>query len=422
MTSLGPVWGLGTVCGWALWTFLIGLTSRDFFLILLPAECLLFAAVVYRGVERWRAVLRENLLRVERLEEEANSLTQEEKRLRDLAEAGEERLQRYQKLRQLANRLALVLPLEELLEALTVSTGPLVPSADLILLYLVNPEGLHLELRKVWRRIGTATVKAKRGDLFDHWVMKQGQALLVEQVGHDFRFAEASVDLDGRSLGSVLAVPLATKNQLLGVLRFESPRSHGLSTDDLRMAGIVGDMAALAIENGNLYGQMAHLAMTDDLTGLLVKEYFMKRLEDEITAARREAKALSVLLIDIDHFKVYNDSFGHSAGDKLLRQIGQTLSHLTNSGNLAGRFGGEEFVCLLCHCGLETAIRRAEGIRARIEATPVELRRTLAHATVSLGVATFPQDGLTSIELLRAADRRLYLSKQGGRNRVCGSG
>lgn len=385
-------------------------------------ECLVFAAAVHFGFERWQEAARENAVRVDRMEEEVNSLTEEEKHLEEMKEAHEERLMRYQKLRRLTNRLNLVLPLEELMEVLASSAGELIPRTDRVLLYQVNPKGLHLELKRVWHRAGPLPVKAKKGDLFDHWVLKNGQPLLVEQVGHDFRFSDPPADLAGRPVGAVLAVPLSTPNRLLGVLRLESVAAHGLGMEDLRMASIVGDLAALAIENGNLYGQMAHLAMTDDLTGLFVKNYLLKRLEDEISAARREGRPISVLLIDIDHFKGYNDSFGHSAGDKLLRQIGQALAHLMHSGDLAARFGGEEFICLLRECGLEQAIRRAEEIRVRVEATPVELRRTLARATVSIGAAAFPQDGLDPLELLRAADRRLYLSKKAGRNRVCGSG
>lgn len=419
---VGPLWGLAVVCGGSLAVFLAGLSSREVFLILFPLESLLFGAAVHRGIEQWNGVLRENGIRVGRLEEEANSLSDRRAHLQQLQESAQLRLERYQKLRQLANRLALVLPLDALVQILADSAADLVPQADRVLLYGVNPEGLHLELKRVWRREGSEPIRAKRGDRFDHWVLKHGQPLLVEQAGNDFRFSDSAGEPEDRPLGSVLAVPLATENRLLGVLRLESAVPGRLGSDDLRMCGIVGDLAALAIDNSHLYGQMAHLAMTDDLTGLLVKDYFLKRLEEEVVAARRTGSPLAVLLIDIDHFKGYNDSFGHSAGDKLLRQIGQILVQQMNAGDLAARFGGEEFVCLLRQCGVAAALHRAEAIRVRVESTPIELRRALAHSTVSVGVAGFPEDGLEPTELLKTADRRLYQGKKAGRNRVCASG
>ncbi len=334
----------------------------------------------------------------------------------------EERLRRYQQLRQIANAFNLNLTLEDLLDCIVPAAGDLVRGADHVLLYLAEPKSLHLELRKVWRRSGAETIKEKHGDPFDQWVMRQGQPLLVEEAGRDFRFPETTVRKAGRAFGALLAVPLITEHRFLGVLRLESAKAHGVGPDDLRLIRILGDLASLGVENSHLYTRMAQLAVTDDLTGLAVREHFRRKMSEELSRAAKAHIPLSVLLIDIDRFKVYNDSLGHSAGDKLLRQIGALLLQVRRPGDFAGRFGGEEFACLYPSTSKEEALRRAEQIRMRVEATPVELRREVARITVSIGVAGFPADASTVEQLLQAADRRLYHAKRSGRNQVCAEG
>lgn len=418
---LGPVWGLGAASWLALLTGLTGLTLRDLPLILFPFELSLFSFVAHRGLKRWQMVLQENRLRVFRASEEINTREEKIHRGREILRAGAEKLKQYQGLRGLVNRLNLNLPLEDLTTTLVASVGEQIPSAERVLFYLVSSGGLHLELKKVWRRSGSEPIRAKTGDAYDQWVMRQGQPLLVETIGHDFRFSELSPALDGRTLGSLLVVPLKSEHRFLGVLRVEAVRPKELRSDDLRLLGIVGDLASLAVEKSFLYGRTAELANTDDLTGLAVKSFFLNRLEQEVHQAAQTDGMFSVLLVDIDHFKGYNDTFGHSAGDKLLRQTGSLLNHWMRPGDLAARFGGEEFVCLIGG-GSETGITRAQEIRARIEATPVELRRAMARATVSVGVAFYPADGREASLLLRTADRRLYQAKESGRNRVCSAG
>lgn len=418
---LGPVWGLGTV-SWLMATVgLAGLTERNIFLTLFPLALALFAVAAHRGIVRWKTVQQENQLRVNRGLEEENTRSDRIRHLEQMLEAGRERLLRYQGLRGFANRLNLTLPMEELLTATSGSIVEQIHSAERVLLYLVNPEGLHLELRKVWRRFGSEMIQAKRGDPYDHWVMRQSQPLSVEEVGRDFRFPEKTSALDDRPLGSLLVVPLKSEHRFLGVLRVESIRPGVLGSDELRLMGIVADLASLAVENSLLFGRTAELANTDDLTGLAVKRFFLERLEEAMARAGKEGGTFSVLLVDIDHFKGYNDTFGHSAGDKLLRKTGQMLRRLMRPEDLAARFGGEEFICLVMGRP-ELGIQRAGEICARVEATPVELRRSLARATVSIGVAAYPQDGEEGSSLLRVADRRLYRAKAGGRNRVCGEG
>ena len=417
----GPLWGLGTTAWAVLFIGMVGLSSREAALLWLPAGFVLFAIGVHRQNQRWQGAIREGTVRVDRLSERLNTLTEELKKLQETESAIHKRLRRYQQLRQVANAFNLSLPLEDLMDCIVRASGDLIHAADHVLLYLVDPGSLHLELKKVWRRSGSVTIKAKRGDAFDEWVLRQGQPLLVEETAHDFRFPQMTPEKLGRKVGSVLAVPLVTEHRLLGVLRLESVFSRALESDDLRLIRILGDLASLGIENSTLYSRMAELAVTDDLTGLAVRGLLEKKLQEEIARSAKIGSPVSILLIDIDRFKVYNDSFGHSAGDKLLRQIAGALLQLRRPGDVAARFGGEEFVCLYPGVGSDEAIRRAEEIRLRVETTSIELRRAITRITVSIGVATFPEDGKTMEALLERADHRLYQAKDRGRNQVCHS-
>lgn len=415
----GPLWGLAALTWLCGVVGLVGLASRSGALLWLPVEFVVFGLLAHRGVENQQALLREAALDGERALEEIRTLEEELRRLGEMGAAAEERLKRYQKLRQVTNAFHISLSPEEVAECIVQVGGDLIRAADHVLLYSVEAEILELELKEVWRRSGSLTFREKRGDPFDHWVMRQAQPLLVEEVAHDFRFPQVSPEKLGRPLGAVLVVPLIAKNRALGVLRLESVVPRGLTADDLRLVAILGDLASLGLENSHLYSRMAQLAMTDDLTGLAMRGHFQKEFAQEILRVKEQKRCLSLLLIDIDHFKGYNDRFGHSAGDKLLRHIGRLLLEIHRPDDLVARLGGEEFVCLFPGVGLEEAARRGEEIRSRVEAAPVELRRAVTRTTVSVGIATYPADGTTTEALLATADRRMYQAKALGRNRVC---
>ena len=418
----GPLPGLGSAVWLGAWMGIMGLAAREPAMGWLWAAFLLFGILAHRVTAVGREALRRTALEEERAREESRALEGEMKRLDSLRTAAQERLKRYQMLRQIANTFTVRLFPDDLVQAILQSAAGLVAGADRAILYLVNPDTLELELQQVRRRSGAEAIRAKRGDAFDHWVMRQGQPLLVEEVSRDFRFPEESARMLGRPLGAVLVVPLVTHSRALGLLRLESVAPRGLDGDDLRLAGILGDLASLGLENSRLYHRMVQLAMTDDLTGLAVRGVFERRLSEEMARAAAGGRPLSVLVIDIDHFKGYNDTFGHSFGDKLLKHIGQILLEMRGPSDLAARFGGEEFVCLFPGAELPAAQDRAERIRARVASAPVELRRTLTQATVSIGVAAQPLDGATPEALMAAADRGLYRAKGLGRNRVCGEG
>lgn len=351
----------------------------------------------------------------------ANTLRDATVQLATADRAIQQRLQRYAALRGMTESLsAQTADLDTLLKAIAQQALVILDHVDLALLYSVEPPRHELALRAVHARHGSPPViKHKTGDLYDQWVLRQGQPLLVRDVRRDFRFPPDAVLVDERAIGSLIAVPMISAQHLLGILRIERATADSLTAEDLRLMSVAADIGSMAIENMRLYQRTAELAVTDDLTGLAVHRYFHERLEEELVRARHRQGTLAVLLIDIDHFKVYNDTYGHPAGDKLLRSIAQILRRWQASGDLVARYGGEEFAVLIPDATPQHAASVAEEIRATIAAQEFLLRQGIARVTVSIGVALFPQDGGPREALLQVTDQRLYRAKTSGRNRVC---
>ena len=257
------------------------------------------------------------------------------------------------------------------------------------------------------------------GSVFDQWVVKRSQATLVEDSGNDFRFASDTVtDVD--RFRSVCASPLLTENKVLGVIRASASRPASFTADDLRLVDILGSFGAVALRNRLLYETMEYLAMHDSLTGLVLNRAFQDLFSEVIEQAASQEMSFSVLMLDIDFFKKYNDEYGHSAGDMVLKHIASIFQENLGPRPVAARYGGEEFIALLPWIEKKEALTVAEKIRAGVERRAFVLRRVQRRITVSLGVAAFPGDGRTRESLIRAVDRNLYKAKKSGRNRVCG--
>jgi diguanylate cyclase (GGDEF)-like protein len=187
----------------------------------------------------------------------------------------------------------------------------------------------------------------------------------------------------------------------------------------LRLLDIIGNLGAVAIQNALLYSWVEELAIRDSLTGLFVRRHFMKRFQEEVRRSERKGSELSLLMLDIDKFKWYNDKYGHATGDIVLKTIASTISGMLHVGDMAARYGGEEMAVLLAGADRKKAMRIAESIRKRIGEHPIIVRREKHNITVSIGVSTYPGDGIREEELVKAADERLYKAKSGGRNKTC---
>jgi diguanylate cyclase (GGDEF)-like protein len=216
-----------------------------------------------------------------------------------------------------------------------------------------------------------------------------------------------------------LCVPLMTRGEAFGVVTLMPPAGAGRVEAIDHLILRLADDLSLALANLRLRESLRHLSVRDPLTGLFNRRYLEETLEREVHRANREGQSLGLLLIDLDHFKRLNDTRGHQAGDEALRAMGQLLLRSVRAGDVACRFGGEEFVVLLPGATLAGAVGRAEQLRADLARVAVSYRgQDLEPITASIGVAALPELCVTATALLRAADTATYRAKRDGRDRI----
>jgi diguanylate cyclase (GGDEF)-like protein len=177
-------------------------------------------------------------------------------------------------------------------------------------------------------------------------------------------------------------------------------------------------LKAQLAETRRLQAQLREQAIRDPLTNLYNRRYMQETFERELASAQRHKQTVAAIMMDIDHFKRLNDTYGHKAGDLMLQAVADLLLQETRHYDVACRYGGEEFVIILAGATVETASRRAEHLRSQFADLHLEFSGMVLRATISAGVAIFPIHGETSDALLRAADQALYSAKAGGRDRV----
>jgi diguanylate cyclase (GGDEF)-like protein len=214
----------------------------------------------------------------------------------------------------------------------------------------------------------------------------------------------------------VLAVPLRSSGAVVGVLAlYDSP--GGFDEADLRTIYSFASQATVAIDNVQLHDEARRQSLTDDLTGLSNSRDLTLTLGKEIERAARFERPMTVLMLDLDHFKDVNDAHGHARGDAVLVEVAQRLQQHVRDVDTLARYGGEEIVAVLPETDVEGAVQAAERLRATV-ADPLFLAagQPPVSLTVSVGVAVFPLNGTTADALMRAADTALYDAKRAGRN------
>lgn len=212
---------------------------------------------------------------------------------------------------------------------------------------------------------------------------------------------------------------MIAQGDTIGLLYLSFPQPGTLTPAKKQLARTVAEHLSLALANLKLRETLRNQSIRDPLTGLFNRRYMQESLEREIYRAQRQNQMLGIMMIDIDHFKQFNDTFGHDAGDFVLQTLGQFLQEKIRGSDIACRYGGEEFMLILPEVSLESLQRRAEEIRQGV--TQLKLERygqTLEVITVSIGVACFPNHGISSDPVIQAADMALYQAKNLGRNRV----
>lgn len=218
---------------------------------------------------------------------------------------------------------------------------------------------------------------------------------------------------------SILAVPLRTSDRVIGMIAVQSYQPNAYMTEDQHLLEMLAANAAIAIDNARLLREIQWLAITDPLTGIFNRRGLFDKGLREVDRLRRFKHPFSAIMLDIDHFKQINDTYGHAAGDQVLVALAKNLtSQIRADVDIIGRYGGEELVVLLPETNVKGAIKVAERLRRQIEKTPVLTDRGEISITISLGVAEFKSDTPDLATLLDRADSAMYFAKQGGRNQT----
>lgn len=253
-------------------------------------------------------------------------------------------------------------------------------------------------------------------------VYQSGLPLLVQDVGRDDRISHPP--RSRYKTGSFICAPLRLHDRALGVINLADKIGGGtFSEDDLQLLTAIGAYASVAIERSVYHRkteELRKISITDSLTGLLNRRYFQERLTEEIERSRRHRIPVSLMIIDIDDFKGFNDTFGHLEGDEILKTLTHAIRQYIRAIDVAARYGGEEFTVILPQTSKQDAAVIAERICRGIERNEAFQQRFVENRplTVSIGLAAFPDDAASIESLVRHADEALYAAKSLGKNRV----
>lgn len=328
----------------------------------------------------------------------------------------ERRVDELQILFDLARTIAATLDLNEILTRVA-EVVPARMGVTRFSLMLINAEGLLEVLKAHPANVGSEGLTFSEGEGICGLAAERREVVYVPDLSNEPRFL---VRGNTGPLGSLLSVPMSHGGELLGVLNFERAEKNGFTTAEIEFFTAVADHTAMAVQNARLHEQTVAMSVTDPLTGIANRRHLFQQLEAELSRARRYDTRLSLVMIDIDHFKHLNDSAGHRAGDDVLKQVCALLKRSIRKVDTLARYGGEEFVILLPQVTPEDAKEVAEKLRAAVADTSLEHGRSQpgGRVTISLGVATFPNDAQEQPRLIDCADSALYASKRGGRNRT----
>jgi diguanylate cyclase (GGDEF)-like protein len=222
------------------------------------------------------------------------------------------------------------------------------------------------------------------------------------------------------ALKSHLTLPLAVDGEIIGCISVNSDQPSAFDAQDLQFFSVIGCQMAATLQHLRRFSSVKSMATYDALTGLYNRRYFEERLKVETQRSFSYRIPLSLIMVDIDHFKRVNDTLGHPEGDMILRKIASLLTASVRKNDVVARYGGEEFILILPEAGIEASSMIAERIRLSVESTLFDVGKAQSHVSVSLGISNFPDHQATSGgELIKMADQALYEAKRKGRNRVC---
>jgi diguanylate cyclase (GGDEF)-like protein len=261
------------------------------------------------------------------------------------------------------------------------------------------------------------------GSSMTRYVLEKGEVVYIpDAYDENSEFPESKmVKIPGHDEHSILGVPLTLGNDKLGVLCLQAEKPNAYNPDQIRLVETIAHQASVSISNAQMFEKIQSMAILDTLTGVYNRRYFYEYAENEISRSQRYDNQMSLIMLDIDHFKLVNDRFGHLVGDQTLKMIVDTCQGVLRKSDVMCRFGGEEFIVLLPETSQEDAVIAAKRICQTISEQSLPTNSDLGPVvvTVSIGVTQLKTKTETLQDLIDEADHALYHAKQTGRNRVC---
>lgn len=283
-------------------------------------------------------------------------------------------------------------------------------------LYIMHPSKNYLEKAASW---GNPNAQDTTFSPDECWGIRLGRIHQIN-LSHQALHCEHIHSLEEKK-ASLLCIPLMAQNDIYGLLYLEIIQDISPLEDENQKLLITAfsELTALSLANVRLRENLRYQSIRDPLTGLYNRRYLEDFLFKQISQAQRTKSPLSLIMLDLDHFKKINDTYGHDAGDAALKEVASILQHDIREGDIASRYGGEEFLILLYDIDLESTRTRAENIRKEVSKLQIKYgAQAVGPITVSLGISSYPIDGKTPDELIDSADKALYYAKNHGRNQV----
>jgi len=254
-------------------------------------------------------------------------------------------------------------------------------------------------------------------DPYSKWVGARLMPLYVQDLSREMRFRGGEEGGSQRK-GAVIATPLIRDRVAFGALVVMNDMPEAFSQEDWRLLTLMGDLSSVALQNSQLYQRTQEEALTDGLTGAFVHRHFQERLAEEVKRSIETRVPLTMLMADIDDFKILNDSWGHMTGDVVLREVAKVLREGVRGTDFVARYGGEEFAVLLTETDTDGGMLVAERLRTGVSELSFVEAGVNRPVTISMGVATFHGEGADARELVERADEALYAAKKRGKNCV----
>ncbi len=263
------------------------------------------------------------------------------------------------------------------------------------------------------------SVRLKVGEGVAGWVARHGEPLIVPDAEHDPRFSKRIDEITQWKTRSILCLPLKSKQRVLGVIQLINVPMEAFGDEQIFFLQSLCDYAAIAIDNARSVARIEELSITDDCTGLYNARHLYSCIDSEVSRSQRFGYEFTVLFVDLDHFKVVNDTHGHLYGSHLLQEVGRKLKANLRFIDLAFRYGGDEFVVLLPQTPRDQGILVAQRLLDMFrDATFLSHHQLDLNVRASIGVATFPHDGSDGREIIRQSDEAMYMVKNTTRDAI----